>query len=210
MKTVLIAIVTGGLLQHECIESVYNQHLDNENIRTKLKIIRGYNVDESRNNAVKIAIEQNYDYLFFVDDDQILKEDTIQKLLHWSKYEGYNIITTWTSRKKAGYSNLFNNESGSFTEEHNLKINDLEKLIENNVHFMEVTGVGMSGILIKTSVFKEIANQFNTMNIFQRTLYHDGNSLSEDLNFCMKAKRCDFKILAILGQRIGHIDKILL
>jgi len=204
-RKVLIAIPCGDKVENECIESIYNQQFSS-NVYTKLKIIRGYNIDNSRNKGVEIAINGDYTHLFFVDSDQIINEFTLQNLIN----ANVDIATTWTKRRGANTkSNLFFNNEGSYDDKHNYEVADIENM-RKHATSLKVTGVGMSGILIKVDVFKDIMEKILDTQVYRSIWYPDGTGLSEDLAFCSIAREHGYEIIAILNERIAHIDKVIL
>jgi len=107
----------------------------------------GFSVADGRNFAVKKALENGFDYIFFVDDDVVLPSDALCKLMEHIK-QGYDMAGGFYYRK---YYPL---ESCSMVEKNgrpirvNFKIGDL---IENPI-------VMCSGCtLIKTDIFSKIS-----------------------------------------------------
>ena len=71
-KRILIGITTAETVSHETMESIYNLVIP-ENVETVLRIIHAYNVADGRNDLVNIMFQENCDYIFFVDNDVILR-----------------------------------------------------------------------------------------------------------------------------------------
>ncbi len=62
-------------------------------------------------------------------------------------------------------------------------------------------GVGTAFLLIKTEVFKDILEKYNTYP------FQPISGYGEDLSFCVRARGCGYKIYIDHDLTIGHIGK---
>ena len=77
---VLIAIPTAKNIETETFKSIYRLKIP-DNVNTYFECFYGYNIDQVRNLIAYYTINNNFDYVFCVDSDIVLPEDTLEKLL---------------------------------------------------------------------------------------------------------------------------------
>ena len=127
-------------------------------------------IDRMRNEAAKIAMEAECDYLMFIDDDVIVHPDTFKSL-----YEcNLDIVMAHTYIRGYPYPPMA------------FKFNDNGELpyFKNYKDFIDSSGiyacdaVGFSCVLIKTWLFKTIPPPY----------FITGSANTEDIYFCLKAK----------------------
>ena len=140
---------------------------------------KGYTPSEKRNYLIVKALNENYDYLLFVDDDMILPPETLEVLL---------------GRDKDIIGGLYY-----------FKGFPLEKVIEvfdeesNEPFICKSLGGGL--ILTKTEIFRKIKSPwFGTkVNNVGMTI------LSEDYAFADKAREAGYEVWVDPTLNIGHI-----
>lgn len=125
-------------------------------------------IDRMRNAAAKIAIENNYDYLMFIDDDVVVPLDMFDKLVAVQK----DIIAGWTVIRGYPFDNMF----FKFDDKHNL-VN--VKDVERKSGILDVDAIGFSTALIKVDLLKQIPPPW----------FVTGPTNTEDIYFCLKARK---------------------
>ena len=151
--------------------------------KTKLNILpivstRGYTTAENRNYIATKATNEGCTHLFFVDDDMIYEEDTLDRLLAHDK----DIIG-----------------GVAFTK--------YEKQVDVNEYFDDKRGLvkckalGGGVVLIKTEVFKK------TPQPWYGYIWNDNGSIKEsnDWFFCHKAIESGFEVWCDSNIKAGHI-----
>lgn len=146
----------------------------------------------AREEAARMAIEAECDYLYFIDDDMICPDDMFERLyahnvdvvapLAFSRnpphkpviYEQLQVIDP--VRKQQKYVNRWANYYRDALN--------------------ECDAVGFGAALIKVSVLKEIPEP--------RFMSSEGTG--EDLLFCYKAKAAEFRIFMDTAVKIGHLS----
>jgi GT2 family glycosyltransferase len=126
-------------------------------------------IDRARNSAAELALEQEADYLLFLDDDVIIPMDSLGKLIEADAdivagdvcIRGYpfdHMLFYWTKNKEGlkAYSKLPSN-------------------VPNNL--LDVGAVGFSLCLIKTSLIQKLSKPY----------FITGVNNTEDIYFCLKA-----------------------
>jgi hypothetical protein len=142
-------------------------------------------IDRMRNTSAKVALENNYDYLMFIDDDIFVPFDAYKKLreANYDVAAGHVIIR--------GYP--FN--SMIFKVEDNKLI--FYKDLEGKEGILDCDAVGFSCCLIKVALLKKM-----TVPFFITGTFH-----TEDVYFCMKARDevKDIKVCTRLDVECGHL-----
>lgn len=190
-KKILIAIPTDKYVEAETFKSIYDLEIP-EGYDTEFQFFYGYNVAQIRNLIAEWA--KHYDYLFSVDSDIVLPSDSLKKMLNSNK----DIISGLYIQRIPNTHTLeiyMDNENGGMN-------NIPYELIKNN-GISEIAGCGMGCCLIKSEVFKNMEYPHFE---YHSALYHE-NTISEDIDFCMKARKCGFRIWADPSIICDHIGK---
>ena len=154
----------------------------------------GYPVAEARNLIVQKALTEDYDYIFFIDDDLIIPNNTLVILMNHLK-NGYDIAGGFYYRK---YKPV---ESCSMVEDARGRPNRIELgkelLIENPL-------VLCSGCtLFKTEVFENLEKPwYKQITVKERLV------VTEDTYFCQRIKELN-KLKSVIDTSIQciHVDK---
>jgi len=157
-------------------------------------------VQRARNDLIKIAVEQDYDYLFFIDSDMVWEPQWVDELINTPVD-----VISGTARKKT------DNEL-SFA----IKIKkDFEnaKRLPTNPDVMEVTGTGMAFTKITKKAFTDVWNlspkykngEREGRMVFDIGIDNDGELYSEDTSFCNKWKSLGGTTWVDISMTCGHI-----
>lgn len=156
-------------------------------------------IDRMRNEAAKVALENDFDYLLFIDDDVLVPLDGVQKLLD----SGYDVIAGWTIIRGYPFENMF----FKWTDE---KKNALKKVTDEEIKetqkteykgiitsIMPCNAVGFSLCLIKVSLLRNIPKPYFVTGPFN----------TEDVFFCIRAQEFvqDVSIGVHLDVKTGHL-----
>jgi len=144
----------------------------------------------ARNKIVDTAIENNCDYIFWIDDDMVMKPDVniIQKLFEHDKdvvaplffSRTYPFIPMIFKRRQIG-----------------TKFTVYDNIMDYDKGLIEVDGVGFGCILTKVDIFRKLTQPyFWTNEVF-----------GEDLFFCENATRAGIKIYCDTTIDVGHIGE---
>lgn len=141
----------------------------------------------ARNALCRLLLEEDYEYLWFMDDDHAFAPSLLTKLLaHDEALVTPICLTRVHPFKPVQYTER--DESGEYQY---LPI-QLENSPDNGL--VEIQAGGCAGMLIRRDVIEAIEPPW-----FE---YADR---SEDIIFCEKAKAAGFKLHADLSCRLGHI-----
>jgi len=198
MKT-LIAVPTTGSIDYRAIGSLLR--LDRAST-DEIMLIPRMQIYQARNLAVKQAIEGDYDYLVFIDDDMIVPENFLNQMMMESRdiYCALSVDRKGENQIKVFKQVPYIDKTMTFRYEHIPN----EELGEGVV---EIGATGMACTGIKRQVFKDVYERylgacFEFRNeVVGSTKLH----LSEDLDFCDKAKRLGYRIWVDTELITGHI-----
>jgi hypothetical protein len=143
----------------------------------------------SRNTLVQRALDNGAEWLFFVDDDQALRPDTLMRLLD----HGKPIVSgLYLNRNRPFHPIAFSErlEDGTYAPI------DLTALPREGL--LQVQAVGAGCLLIHREVLEAIGE-----NWFQHGRVDDWDA-SEDIIFCEQARKAGFEIFVDLAVQVGH------
>lgn len=143
----------------------------------------------ARNKLVQRVLDSNSDWIFFVDDDQALRPDTLMRLL---SYEKPIVSGLYLNRNRPFFPIAFSEraEDGTY-----IPI-DLPTLPKEGL--LQVQAVGAGCLLIRREVLEAIGE-----NWFQHGRVDDWDA-SEDIIFCEQARAAGYEIFVDLGTQVGH------
>lgn len=183
MKKILIAIPTARYIEPETFKAIYDLDVP-DGYETEFQFFFGYNVDQVRNLIAHWA--QRYDYLFSVDSDIVMPRDTLAKLLKHDK----DLVTGMYIQRIPGTHALELYGLGGRIPYEAIKGQGL----------VEIDGCGFGCVLVKSEVFRAVG--------YPQFVYHSAidhkDTISEDTDFCRKAKEKGFKIFVDTSIKCGH------
>jgi FkbM family methyltransferase len=188
-KKILIAIPTARNIEPETYKSIYDLIIP-EGYEATFQYFYGYNIDQVRN-LIADWVVKGYDYLFSVDSDISFPPNTLTKLLAHDKdvvsglyiqrKPGLHILEIYEHNTRGGVSNM-----------------PYEKL--KGRPLVEIAGCGFGCALVKAEVMRKIG--------YPQFEYHSAidhrNTVSEDVDFCRKARDKGFKIWADSSVLCSH------
>lgn len=190
MKKILIAVPTNKYVETETFKSIYDLIIP-EGYETELQFFYGYNIDQIRNLIAEWG--KNYDYLFCVDSDMVLPNDTLVKMIASDK----DIISGLYIQRfpDRHVLELYQHTFDGGTE--NIPYQTIE-----GRGVISIAGCGFGCVLIKSEVLRAMS--------YPHFLYKSAilmqDTVSEDIYFCMKARDAGFSIFAdtsILCEHVG-------
>lgn len=180
---ILIAIPYSKFIEVGTFKSIYDLEVP-EGYETEFHAFSGYAVDQIRNLISDRAVEHEFDYVLFVDSDITLPKDTLVKFLS----QDTDIITgLYRTKFETLQFELFD-----------FALDRLDYIPGNT---FEIGGCGLGCALIKTEVLESLG--YPQFQYHQSLRYED--SISEDLDFCAKARIFGYKIFCDPTITCGHI-----
>ena len=136
-------------------------------------------IDNMRNAVAQIAIEQEADYIFFIDDDVVVRNDTFDSLLAADK----DIICALTYVRGYPFHPMFFKDVLTVQQLNGKVRKDLtfHDDYENSVGedgLVRTGAVGFSCVLIKTDILRAMTPPY----------FVTGPGHTEDVYFCLKAR----------------------
>ena len=136
-------------------------------------------IDKMRNLCAKLALEQNYDYLMFIDDDVLVMPNTYKSLRDADK----DIVMALTFVRGWPYPPMFFKSEGIVTDRDGYRRENLSHYIEwadhvNEEGLVECAALGFSCVLIKVDVLRAVSPPY----------FITSESQTEDVYFCCKAR----------------------
>lgn len=176
-----IAVVTGELMRYT--DFVGSMDTLRAPRNTAIARVNGPSVARNRNDIVHHMFHG--EWVCFLDDDQVVKPDTLMRLLSHEK----DIVGSLYSTKRPPFVPIVFKDTGQY-EFDNYAWRDLPP---DGGLFGPVRATGTGGMLIRRKVFETIpAPWFNAMEF------------TDDLFFCEKARAHGFDIFVDLDAPIGH------
>lgn len=136
-------------------------------------------IDSMRNDAARIALEQECDYLMFIDDDVLIPPDTFKMLVEANK----DIIAGFTFIRGYPFHPMFFKERETFSDvdgrvRRHLSYHDEWQEDVQTDGLVETGAVGFSCVLINMDVVKALHPPY----------FVTGPGHTEDVYFCLRAK----------------------
>lgn len=174
-KRILIAIPTDRNIHPETFKAIYDLEIP-DGYDVDFQYFYGYRVDQVRNLIAHWGIQ--YDYLFCVDHDIAFPKDALKKLLSHDK----DMVTGLYRQRKADHVLEIYGDTPRGQE--NIRIEELD------IGLNEISACGFGCVLIKSKVLKDVG--------YPQFEYHPAlrieDTVSEDVDFCNKAKKKGFSI----------------
>ena len=175
-KRILIAMPTAKYIESETFMSIYKLKKP-ENFQVDFQCFYGYNVAQVRNLIANYAILGKYDWVFWVDSDIILPEDSLIKLLSTCD-QGADFVTgIYRQRKEEEIIPeiyVWNDKGG------------MDNILPENIPFnqiVEIAGCGLGCAITSVKLIEAIGYpQFEYHNAIKKE-----DTLSEDIDFLFKS-----------------------
>jgi FkbM family methyltransferase len=188
-KRILIAIPTNRNIEAETFKSIYDLTVP-AGYSTDFQFFYGYQVDQVRNLIAEWG--KRYDYLFCVDSDIVLPKDTLVKMLAADK----DIISGLYIQRKPDQHTLEIYRDNSYGGVSNISYNELR-----DKGVVEVAACGMGCCLINSQVLITMSYPHF---VYKSALNH-ADTFSEDIYFCLQARRLGFKVWADTSIHCDHL-----
>lgn len=189
MKKILVAVPTYRYIEPETFKSIYDLDVP-DGYEIEFKPFLGDQIDKIRNLISEWA--KNYDYLFSVDSDIVLPKNTLSNFLAADKpiISGLYIQRIQNTHTLEIYMDTPNGGTTNIPYE----------LIKDR-GIVEVAGCGFGCVLVKSEVFRKIPYPHFEYHV---ALNHR-DTVSEDTDFCIKARKAGFTIWADSSIMCDHI-----
>ena len=158
-------------------------------------IVDGSLVYDARDAIAKAAIDNGYDYVLYVDSDMVFSADDLNRLLsHDTDICSGLYVTRRGENKNVCYSKVITRRRFPYRQPeliHDTKASG----------YAPVAAVGFGFCLIKCSVLKSMFKRY-------KSLFEPKWGVGEDISFCIRARKCGYKVFADRDVNIGHIGEV--
>ena len=150
----------------------------------------------SRNSLAAQALEQEADYILWLDSDMVFNPDLLERMIETAKNLDADFLTGVYYRRVEPYTPVLF-EKLELREEGGSEWTHFNQFPEDAP--FKVGGCGFGCVLMSTGVVMDVSNKFNGR------LFHPLDGLGEDLSFCWRARQCGYEIYADPSIPLGHM-----
>jgi hypothetical protein len=155
---------------------------------TALVPTHGASPAENRNIITEQALSLGAEWIFYLDDDQVLAPDTLLRLLRHDK----DVVSgLYVSREPPFIPHVYDKE-----DERGWVMPRLLEPNDGGIHKVLATGAGC--MLVKTRVFEKLEKPWWTIG----QIVKDG--WGDDVDFCRRVRAAGFEVWADLDALVGH------
>lgn len=165
----------------------------NDPVVTTLRNEENYGFARGINVGIKYAIDAGAEYVFLLNNDTVVGEECIERLLESVRHRkqigiaGPRILYHGTKRVWHGGGRFSRVKTGIVNEEQG----EIDAELSDEDRFVDfITGCAM---FTDTDVFDEVGM------LDERYFFY-----VEDVDFCLRVKRAGFEILYVPGAEVGH------
>ena len=152
----------------------------------------------SRNTLATQAIQNEVDYVFWLDSDMVFEPDTLIRMMDVLQKNDLDILTGLYFRRVQPYSPVLFNKLEKKDEE-TFEWSEFQEIPN---HMFEVGGCGFGCVLMKVDPFLDVQSRFGNM-------FAPIGNTGEDLAFCWRARQCGFKIWCDPSIICGHVGYVI-
>ena len=163
---------------------------------TLVTFAHGQSPARNRNVMIQQAIETNCTHIFFVDDDVILRPDTLTNLLKWDT----DLVSgLYLMRNYPHQPIIFDvvNDDGKC---HHYYLNGNGK----KEGLVEIVASGLGCLLINMRVFEKLEKPYIRLGELET------DSWCDDLGFFKRARQAGFTAYCDLEVKVGHISTVII
>jgi len=194
MTDVLIAVPSRGNVRVEWASMLMTLEMP-VNLTYAMKIVTGETVEDARNTLVREARELEAKYIFFLDDDVLVPNQTISRMVYVMENDDCDLLTAIVPVKSPG------GEPCVFRKGHASSYWGWTF----NERF-SVDSCGMAACMIRMDAFERVPEPWFEWIKESKGPGHTFE-VGEDVGFCERLKDAGGKLLADGGILCGHIDE---
>lgn len=205
---ILIGLPTDNNLKSDFVSSLIGllfhtyKHYNYE-IHFETYFISGVRTDKNRNMIVDKFINENFDYLLFLDTDMIYPKETLVNYIESGKELMGGI---YYKRSNPHYPVVY-----TFSDNPDIPFNAIDPLDFESGRIVEVDGIGTGGMFIAKSVFIKLKEAGLDPYFKYGDNYHlpykTANQTTHDLVFCKKCREIGIQIYVHTDNKFKHITE---
>lgn len=202
---ILIGLPTGGSLSWEFFKSFMQcVNLLPEEGQCTIEFTRWQNIVKARNNIVKKVLSEDYTHLFFMDSDMSFPDNTLSRLLD----HNLDIVGGLYCLKMPPYNTTIfkgndvpmSEEKASWAENGNGHWGTVNP--KAGAGILEVSAIGTGCLLIRRNVLEKMEWPYFW---YEESPDEKEGMMTEDVVFCIKAKKAGFRIHCDTSILCGHV-----
>ena len=173
-------------------------------------IIDRQRVDKARNYLVNMAIQNNCDYLLFIDDDNPIPSNTLEKLIEDDRDIVIAPILARNPDKNGEHKICAFNKINVKIKDNILTMyKDIEKFDYEKGFIQKIDAGGCGCMLVKRKVFETLYKKYEGMpfDFVENEVDGQKRRLSEDILFCERAINEGFELWIDLRIKPYHIGE---
>ena len=191
-KKIVIGIPHTGTLYTDIAMSLVNLVSSEIKYSINIQVLKSSILYISREYLILGALQANADYLMFLDSDQTISAEGIEKLASHLD-NGEDIVTTLIFRKDPPFHPcIFSKQKLLPNKQISLEFYDIDNQDLTKPFYVESSGFGC--IMMKLDIFKKMPQPW-----FLPAPYS-----GEDITFMYKAKQMGYKVLCDPTIEVGH------
>jgi len=158
-----------------------------------VEFIAGSLIYANRDKLSDMAVNGEYDYMLWLDSDMIFAPDILKRLIADDK----DIVSALAFMRRPPYDPvIYKTLKIGLPGEAQVELyNDYPK---DSV--FEIDACGFGGVLVKTSVIRDVIEK-------NRTAFIPIPGYGEDISFCIRARREGYKIFCDSAVKMGHVAR---
>ena len=156
--------------------------------------VSGSLIYDSRDAIAQHAVENDYDYVLYVDSDMVFTSEDVKRLVaHDTDICSGLYLTRHGENENVCYSKIITRRRFPYRQ---------PSLIHDTaiIGYGPVEAVGFGFCLIRTSVLKSMFKRY-------KSIFEPKWGVGEDIAFCIRAKKCGYKIFIDRDVKLGHIGE---
>lgn len=158
-------------------------------------IVEGSLIYDSRDAIARYGLDNNYDYVLYADSDMIFGADDLKRLVSRDADIVTGLyVTRRGENRNVAYTKVIKRKNFPFRS---------PKLIHDTqtYGYGEIAACGFGFCLIRTSVLKSMFKRY-------KSIFEPKWGVGEDIAFCIRAKKCGYKIFIDRDVKLGHIGEV--
>lgn len=203
---ILIAVPTYENIYPDTFKSIYD--LDKGGNEVCFDFFRGYDVANARNAIARYTLDNGFDYVLMVDNDEVLPKDALVNLLETEQsYKvGHCMVVGYCLSRPSGAANtngrttVFKFGGKDYVVKDAYTGKELKQFRDEGKNRIQIRGSGLGCALIHRDILDKMQYPW-----FKWCLYGNGTQLSEDLYFCEKFGEIPAPIFVDTRVSCGHL-----
>lgn len=158
-------------------------------------IVEGSLIYDSRDAIAKYAVENDYDYVLYADSDMVFCAEDLKRLIaHDTDICSGLYVTRRGENKNVCYKEIITRRRFPYRQ---------PELIHDTLNsgYAPVAACGFGFCLIKCSAIKTMFKRY-------KSLFEPKWGVGEDIAFCIRARRCGYKVFTDRDVKVGHIGEV--